>query len=265
MIPNRGLLSSRCAGALLLVALLAAGGCAGRTPGAAVESRFTAGNDAYEKGDFERAAEIYREIASTGVRSAALHYNLGNALFKAGRLGEALLEYERAHLLDPGDPDVRDNLEYLRSLTVDEITPAPSPLSALGIGDLLDLTTPAQDAAVLLLGWLLAGLAFGIGVAAHAEGVKRSAFYAAGALMLPALLGGGLLGAKSWEDSSMEFGVVIAPEAEVLSGAGQENPALFTVHEGLRVRIHARSEGWTQVSLENGLTGWLPDESVEEI
>ncbi len=258
---RRGLAAAALGAALLL----SAPACAGRTAGAAVESRFAAGNDAYEQGDYERAAGIYREIERSGVRSAALHYNLGNALFKAGRLGEALLEFEKALRLDPGDPDVRENLAYLRSLTVDEITPAPTPLAALGIEALLALTTPAQDAVVIVICWGLAWIAFGAGVAVRAEGIKRSAYYAAGALALPALLFGASLGGKVWLDSSADFGVVLASEADVLSGAGEGNPALFKVHEGLKVKIQARSEGWAQVSLENGLTGWLPEEALGEL
>jgi len=252
------------AAALLTLGLLALSASA-PAPAGSLRSRFEAGNDAYERGDFREAAGIYREIGKAGARSAALHYNLGNALFKDGKLGEAILEYERAARLSPGDDDVRENLAYLRSLTVDEITPAASPLSALGITFLLALTTPGQEAALMLGAWLAAGAAFGAGLAARSEGFRRTAFYAAGALLVPALLAGAALGTESWIAGSAEQAIVLAAEAEVLSGAGSENPTLFTVHEGLKVRIRGRAPGWLQVSLENGLSGWLPDGSVAPI
>lgn len=248
-----------------LLALLAlAAGCSGGG-GGAMESRFQAGNAAYERGAFEEAAGIYREVAAAGVESAALHYNLGNALFKGGHLGRAILEYERALKIDPGDEDSRENLEYLRTLTVDEIVPAASPLNALGIAYLMGLTTPGQDALLLVLAWLASGIALGVGIAARGENVRRSAYYAAGALLVPALLFGASLGGKLWIASSGEHAIVLAGEVEVLSGAGEDNPALFTVHEGLKVRVRSRSGRWAQVSLANGMTGWLPQDSFEAL
>lgn len=248
-----------------LAALLPAAACAGGAPGQAVRARFDAANQAYEAGDYDKAAGIYDEIAKSGIVSPALHYNLGNALFKSGHLGPAILQYERALKLDPGDTDSRDNLEYLRTLTVDKITPAPSPLTALGVPFLLGLTSPDEDALILVTCWILAGVAFGAGLLARGETLRRSAWYAAGALCVPALVFGAALAAKVWLADSGPHGIVLAPEVQVLSGAGKENPALFTVHEGLKVLIRARTEGWVQVSLANGLTGWLPGDAVEPI
>jgi tetratricopeptide (TPR) repeat protein len=249
------------AAGILLLGILG-GACSGARRGAALDARFADGNDAYERGEYSEAVSIYREVASSGLISPALHYNLGNALFKAGILGEAILEYERALALDPGDPDSRENLEYLRTLTVDEITPAASPLSALGIPFLLGLTTPSQDAVVVLTGWILAGGAVGVGVTARRERLRRIAWYLAGALIVPVIIAGAALATKTTMESSRQYGILLVQEEEVLSGAGEENPALFTVHEGLKVRIRGGAEGWTQISLENGLTGWLPNDSL---
>lgn len=249
---------------MLAAILLTAAACAG-SGGGALQARFQAGNDAYERGDYLDAAEIYREIARDGLSSTALHYNLGNALFKSGNLGEAILHYERALLLDPGDEDARENLEYLRSLTVDEIVPADSPLDALGITFLLEMTTPDQDAFILVAAWMGTGLALGAGLLARSENGRRTAYYAAGAMALPVLLAGAALAAEAWIAASVEHGIVLASEAEVLSGAGEENPALFTVHEGLKVGIRGRAGDWVHVSLENGLSGWLPRETLEPI
>ena len=57
-------------------------------------------NALYRSGDFAGAHRLYREVAATGGRDARLFYNLGNASFKLGRLGEASLWYERAQRLE---------------------------------------------------------------------------------------------------------------------------------------------------------------------
>jgi tetratricopeptide (TPR) repeat protein len=248
----------------LLLALAAAPGTA-HAQSSAQEARFAAGNEAYESGAFEEAIVIYEELQAAGVRSSALHYNLGNALFKTSRMGRAILEYERALRLDPSDPDVRDNLKYLRSLTIDRIEPESSPLTALGIAYLLELTSPNQDALLFLASWIAAGLAVGVSMAARREHVRRLALYTAGALLLPVLVSGGNLALKSYLAATSTYGIVLDPQVNVLSGAGEENPVLFTIHEGLKVQVRNASNGWVQVSLADGLSGWLPGSALEEI
>jgi len=46
--------------------------------------------------------------------SAALYFNLGNACFKNGQTGQAIVYYRLAHRLAPRDPDIRANLRFAR-------------------------------------------------------------------------------------------------------------------------------------------------------
>jgi SH3-like domain-containing protein len=59
--------------------------------------------------------------------------------------------------------------------------------------------------------------------------------------------------------------VVLHDAVEILAGPGAGNPALFTVHEGLSLEVVGERREWLQVSLPNGLNGWLPREAVEEV
>src|SRR5579859_6698656 len=52
---------------------------------------------------------------STPPFSADGLYNLGNAYARAGKPGMAVLNYERAALLAPGDVDIDANLDYVRA------------------------------------------------------------------------------------------------------------------------------------------------------
>jgi tetratricopeptide (TPR) repeat protein len=75
----------------------------------------------YESGQYAKAAEAYQQLVDQGYSDAALFYNLGNAYFKQGDIGRAILNYRRAERLHPRDPDTRANLELARSLAVDQI------------------------------------------------------------------------------------------------------------------------------------------------
>lgn len=80
-------------------------------------------DEAYQKNQFSEAAAMYEQILQTQGESADIYYNLGNAYFKMKNTPKAVLNYERALLLSPGDADIRFNLDMARSKTVDNITP----------------------------------------------------------------------------------------------------------------------------------------------
>ena len=78
-------------------------------------------NAQYERGEYADAAQQYEALIDSGYEDAALYYNLGNAYFKNGDLGRAVLNYLRAEELSPRDPDIRANLEFARARTVDRV------------------------------------------------------------------------------------------------------------------------------------------------
>ena len=59
--------------------------------------------------------------------------------------------------------------------------------------------------------------------------------------------------------------VVLKPSVDALAGPGMNNASLFTLHEGTTVEIEAEREGWLQVALPNGLTGWVARDDAERI
>ena len=79
-------------------------------------------DSAYAAEKYEEAIPIYTALLKEG-EHADIYYNLGNCYYKTDRLALAILNYERAALLDPGSSDVRFNLELARSKTIDKITP----------------------------------------------------------------------------------------------------------------------------------------------
>ena len=93
--------------------------------GAAQDAFFDEGNQRYQDGDFDGALERYARILDDGLESGELYYNIGNTYFKLNELGPAILYYERARRLMPGDDDLVANLELARSMTADQITLLP--------------------------------------------------------------------------------------------------------------------------------------------
>ncbi|MDX1313866.1 MAG: tetratricopeptide repeat protein, partial [Eudoraea sp.] len=85
------------------------------------EARFDSATVAYNKGDYEKAIAYYKEILGEGKHSAALYYNLGNSFYKLNQIAPSIYYYEKALLLAPNDPEIKNNLVYAQNMTLDAI------------------------------------------------------------------------------------------------------------------------------------------------
>lgn len=74
---------------------------------------------AYNSGNFSKAVDLYKEVIESDSVSPALYYDMGNACYKAGNLGEAILFYERAKKLDPRNKFIINNLNFVTAKVVD--------------------------------------------------------------------------------------------------------------------------------------------------
>jgi tetratricopeptide (TPR) repeat protein len=72
---------------------------------------FDQANRSYESGEFLQAVEAYEGLLKEeGPRVSVLN-NLGSAYFRLGEYGRAILAFERALVLEPGDSGLRANLK----------------------------------------------------------------------------------------------------------------------------------------------------------
>lgn len=69
-------------------------------------------DSAYKAEDYGEARDLYLQSINTYGPSAKIYYNLGNAYYRAGDIGHAVLSYERSLRLDPTDKDTRQNLRF---------------------------------------------------------------------------------------------------------------------------------------------------------
>jgi tetratricopeptide (TPR) repeat protein len=111
----------------------------------------------YQDQNYEGAIETYEAIGELGVVDGALYYNLGNAYFKAGHLGRAILNYERALRLMPGDEDTRANLAFANELVSEAVEPLPLPLFIGWIVELYQRLRPGLLAELLSVAFLVGG------------------------------------------------------------------------------------------------------------
>lgn len=95
---------------LVSVASFTAQGAAGASAEASLKEIFEAANIAASRGDHQTAIGNYDLLVEAGVRDPDVYFNLATAHAQSGDYPRAILSYERALTLHPGDDKAEENL-----------------------------------------------------------------------------------------------------------------------------------------------------------
>jgi hypothetical protein len=216
------------------------------------------GNRLYAHKDYAGAVVAYEQALKAGP-NAAVEYNLGNACFKSGAVGRAILNYRRAHYLTPRDPDVAANLAFARSYRVDKVLTVPSPF-ARGLDAVFHRLSQREADLLGAFGGLLAALALAVWI------VRRWTAFAFVAAAIVALALFGFLTGRVWQGEIDDHpAVVIVPELDALSGPSEEAKQILLLHDGTEVRIRETRAGYSLVQLPGGSGGWIRKDAVERV
>lgn len=230
---------------------------------AAPKDEFARANEQYQDKQFDAAIAGYKSILLQGYESAPLYFNLGNAYFKKGDIGNAILNYLKARRLDPADDDIRSNLEFARKLTsvqLEGVTLNP-------VTSLLDSITAAWK--LNSLAWM-SSLLFILVIVTL---IVRYGFGIISPLIKPALvIAIILLLASSYlttfkyrHDYLTKRAVIVVPQSEVRTGPSEQSDLELQGEPGLVVEILAENGGYYNVLFENQRRGWIKKESVAVI
>ena len=237
-------------------------------PGYASESHwdsekiFNEGNREFQKGNYPSAEELYRRILNSGVENGTLYYNLGNACFKQKHLGEAIFYWEKALQILPTDRDIQENLELANLMLVDRMEAPQPPLPIQFLFRISGALTIAQDYRLVIVIFILLNILFFIYLRIKGPRTAYRVFLGSIALGILFLIFACSLSWKIYNREYRKEGIVIEQKVDVRSGPGSENITVFTIHEGIKVRIHESNNGWQQISLPNGWSGWMPQKDL---
>jgi tetratricopeptide (TPR) repeat protein len=223
---------------------------------------FAQGNAEYQKGNYASAEHYYGQILNSGIDSGALYCNMGNACFKQKRLGDAIYYWEKALQRLPADREIQENLELANLLIVDRIVNSADPMTVRFFAAFQRFLSIAHETWLVFALFMLANIMFPIYLLAKNP---RSSFRALMGCLGVCLLFVLFACSLSWKIYDQDFrqkGIVVEQTVDVRSGPGLENIAVFTIHEGIKVRVHGSANGWYQISLPNGWSGWLPQNNL---
>lgn len=246
---------------------------------------FVEANRLYESGEFEKAAQRYRELVEADADDATVYYNLGNASYKMNRLGEAVLYYERALRLTPRDRDLRENLQLVRSQLQDRqfVSDRNRMLrSIVVLHDRLNAREMFAFASAAYLASCALGILFILRNTRWVSSLyRRVSVLSPGRLFglsmsqdilvalsvtLILLLSGGISTyAKIERDVARLEAIVLVSEIPVFSGPSDESTLQFRVHEGTKVDIVEVRASWARIRLPGGLSGWVAADSIARV
>ncbi len=262
---------------ILACLLLVAGGVARADATADSAADLAAAQHAYAAKQYDAAIAKYEAVVARGVHNEQLYYDLGNAYYlaakqtdaqaRAGKLGRAILAYERALRIDPGFEDAKYNLEVARELAAarfgkDDVVGAgrdPFWMRAVHWLPLATLTWVflALDALFFLVLIVVRFLPTGF---TRTGLIVSDVFIGLAGAFLGLLLFG-----QIYYRNNVRMSVVVSDEAVMREAPDPTRREMPTLHAGLRVVIVKEADGWVLVRLANRTEGWVVKDAVEEI
>jgi tetratricopeptide (TPR) repeat protein len=222
-------------------------------------------DSAYVHEHYQQAIAGYESLLKGGV-SADLYYNLGNAYYRTDNITKAILNYERALLLSPGDADTRFNLQMARSKTIDKITPESEMFFVTWYHSLVNLMSVdawARTALIALAIAIILALAY---LFSGRIWLRKVGFFGAFFLLVVFVLSN-LFAFQQKQKLTHRTGAIIMTNAATVKSTPSKNGTdLFILHEGTRVTITDGSmSGWKEIRVADGKQGWIDARQLEII
>ncbi|MDR0745823.1 MAG: tetratricopeptide repeat protein [Mediterranea sp.] len=223
-------------------------------------------DSAYLKNDYATAIQIYENLLQQG-ESAEIYYNLGNSYYKSGDIARAILNYERALLLKPGNEDIQTNLEIVRSKTVDKIdVAAPEIFFISWIKSLINsigINAWARWGIIFFI-LLIASLYFFI--FSKQTKMKKIGFIGSIVCFLFVVCTNMFAAYQKKTLTNRNTAIIISPSVTIRSTPNENGTSLFILHEGSKVIIKDNSmKNWKEITIEDGKVGWIPSSDIEMI
>jgi tetratricopeptide (TPR) repeat protein len=219
------------------------------------QSAFALGVEAYDRGNYAKAVDVWENLAQDrGISNGHLFYNLGNAYFRLGKIGEAMACYFGAQELIPRDRDVNRNIEILMKKTAEQLRPE-------NYGGFVDRFADGWGFVSLrerlLLGgviWIVVSMCCYLVLQGRAS--RWWAIFAV-CIAIPVTVSFYM----GWQLSG-RWGAVISNAAQIHSGPSESSAILFNLGDGAPVMLHDRVEGWAQVITADGRSGWVRQKEI---
>lgn len=226
---------------------------------------FDLANLKYQEGKHDSAITLYNHLLNLGYSSHQVYFNAGNAHYKNGDYTNAILNYERALKLNPGNKDYKHNLKLANANIIDKIEAESLVFYEEAWQNYLSRTSANRRGIIgILLLWLAVAL-FTAYLFIRNTSIKKSTFFGS----LAALVFGFLFLFVSFiqhrNENSNKHAIIFAESEYIKSSPDNDGKNLFMLHAGTKVKVIGELNNWKQIILPNGNSGWIINSSIETI
>jgi len=224
---------------------------------AAEDPAFAKANQAYNEGRFQEAVDDYQSLVQSGRWSANLFYDLGNAWFRLGDFGKAILNYERALALDPHHPEAEANLRLAR----DEARALE--LRKDWLERYVAMATTTQYSIAVAAGFWFALF----GAVRLFFSPRRSAGQIALIALAVLLCGASAFALYTMENGTRGSGlaIVTGKDIEARLATADNASSVLALPPGSEIKVLSERGDWIYAALPNDLRGWIPAKSAEKV
>ena len=223
------------------------------------------GNEYYKNNQFQLAIDEYNKLVKEGYEGASLYYNLANAHYRLGKIGYAIMYYEKALKFAPSDEDIIHNLAFARLNLKDKVDTLPSFFIFNlweGLIGAFSVTGWTIISYLFFLLFLIAAIAYFF---SRNSAQQRISFFSSAGLLFLLVISIVLLNVKMNKEYKIKDGVIVSSVATAKYGPDTTQKDVFVIHEGLKVRLLDRVDNWVKIRLDDGKIGWIPDQDLGEI
>ena len=181
-------------------------------------------------------------------------------------IAKAIVNYEKALVLNPGNGDIRFNLELAQSKTVDKVTPLSEVFFITWIKNLANSMSEKGWANIGITTFILMLLMLSLYFFSKKIALKKVGFISAVCLLLVCVVANIFASNQKNKAESHGEAIIMAPSVTVKSTPNEGGTDLFILHEGHKVTIKDNTmREWKEIQLEDGNVGWVPTSVIEII
>jgi len=230
-----------------------------------IDDTFYAANDFYKNEKFEKAIELYLQIASQGKISTELYYNLGNSYYKINKVGPAIYYYEKALKINPLNEDVKNNLIFAKRLALDNIEELPQNIFQKFNKRYLQELSYNQWAMVAVVFSFLTCILFLLFYFANSSSIKRMFFGLSVLSFLSLIVSFSITYNQFSFKKNNKEAIVFVEKTSVRNAPTTNSDEVFILHEGTKVIVLDALDNWKKIKLADGKLGWILAKEIKEI
>ena len=224
---------------------------------------------AYDAKDYDKAIILLEEEASkqkeSGLESAQLYYNLGNAYFRDNNVGKAILNYERAALLAPNDKDIKVNLEFSNTKIQDKFTEKDTFFLMSGLNAVQNLFTSNDWANISIFLFIILTACLAVFFFMQHIVIKKVTFYI-GIVVAILLICANIFSFRQKNKiENRQYAIILQKEVPAYNAPNSSYKESFILHSGSKVKINKEDGDWVEVEIISGAVGWVDKDALEII